>query len=91
MIVSSTLSIASEMRFFQGRSSLVWLCTSALLIVNNIGTGLAYDLQPESKESIKDIAKQLAEDMLTFYRGDEPGFIPGVLPEPPYFCMSRKY
>jgi len=73
------------MRFFQGPSSLVRLCTSALLIVNNIGTGVAYDLQPESKESIKDIAKQLAEDMLTFYRGNEPGFIPGVLPEPPYF------
>ena len=40
-----------------------------------------------SLDSIKSISKQIAKDMLTFYNGDKPGFTPGLLPEPPYFCM----
>lgn len=36
--------------------------------------------------SIKSITKNMAEDMLSFYHGDEPGHIPGLLPDP-YYCM----
>lgn len=39
-----------------------------------------------SLDSIKSISKQIAKDLLTFYNGDKPGFTPGLLPEPPYFC-----
>lgn len=34
-------------------------------------------------ESIKKAAKLVAEDMMTYYRGDEPGMVPGILPGPP--------
>ncbi|ORY59567.1 glycoside hydrolase, partial [Pseudomassariella vexata] len=33
--------------------------------------------------SIKQAASQVAEDLLTFYHGDEPGNVPGILPGPP--------
>jgi hypothetical protein len=36
-------------------------------------------------DSIKEISRQMAEDMLSFYQGDKPGFTPGLLPEP-YYC-----
>ncbi|KAK6077122.1 glycosyl hydrolase family 76 [Seiridium cupressi] len=36
-----------------------------------------------STGSIKEAASQVAEDLLTFYRGDEPGWVPGILPGPP--------
>ncbi|KAH7316606.1 glycoside hydrolase family 76 protein [Stachybotrys elegans] len=36
-------------------------------------------------DSIKEISKQMTEDMLTFYQGDKPGFTPGLLPEPYYW------
>lgn len=34
-------------------------------------------------ESIKKAAALVAEDLLTFYHGDEPGMVPGILPGPP--------
>ncbi|KAI1122675.1 family 76 glycoside hydrolase [Nemania abortiva] len=37
----------------------------------------------DSNESIKQAAAQVAEDLLTYYHGDEPGQIPGILPGPP--------
>ncbi|KAI1840672.1 hypothetical protein JX266_013134 [Neoarthrinium moseri] len=37
----------------------------------------------DSPESIKQAAAQVAEDLLTFYHGDEPGWVPGILPGPP--------
>ena len=40
--------------------------------------------EPRS-ESIKAATKQAARDMMAFYKGDEPGGIPGNLPEPPYY------
>lgn len=36
-----------------------------------------------SLESIKRAAALVADDLLTFYRGDEPGWVPGILPGPP--------
>ncbi|KAI1077335.1 mannan endo-1,6-alpha-mannosidase [Whalleya microplaca] len=33
--------------------------------------------------SIKETAALVAKDLLTFYRGDEPGWVPGILPGPP--------
>ncbi|GJN77037.1 hydrolase 76 protein [Purpureocillium lilacinum] len=45
----------------------------------------AYDLDPNSTESVTTIAKQMADDMLSWYNGDKPGGTPGLLPDP-YYC-----
>ncbi|RKU40538.1 hydrolase 76 protein, variant 2 [Coniochaeta pulveracea] len=36
-------------------------------------------------DSLKDTAKSMAEDMMSFYHGDEPGNTPGLLPDPYYW------
>lgn len=36
-------------------------------------------------DSIDETARQMTEDMMTMYHGDEPGQIPGLLPDP-YYC-----
>lgn len=43
----------------------------------------ALEVDLSSKDSIKKAAAQVAEDLLTYYHGDDPGNIPGVLPGPP--------
>lgn len=37
----------------------------------------------ENPQAIKDAAKLKAADLLKFYKGDQPGQIPGILPGPP--------
>jgi mannan endo-1,6-alpha-mannosidase len=37
----------------------------------------------EDFDSIRSVAAIVAEDLLSFYRGDEPGWVPGILPGPP--------
>ncbi|OTA54658.1 glycoside hydrolase family 76 protein [Hypoxylon sp. EC38] len=44
-----------------------------------------YDLDVSSTDSIKDVARQMAEDLKSFYNGDEPGQTPGLLPQPYYW------
>ncbi|KAI3340655.1 family 76 glycoside hydrolase [Ustulina deusta] len=43
----------------------------------------ALDVDLNDKDSIKKAAALVAEDLLTFYHGDEPGWVPGILPGPP--------
>ncbi|KAI2782695.1 glycoside hydrolase family 76 protein [Daldinia loculata] len=43
----------------------------------------ALEVNLDDPESIKQAAAQVAEDLLTFYHGDEPGMVPGILPGPP--------
>ncbi|KAI0200898.1 family 76 glycoside hydrolase [Astrocystis sublimbata] len=43
----------------------------------------ALEVNLDDQESIKAAAALVAEDMLTFYHGDEPGWVPGILPGPP--------
>ncbi|KAI0401598.1 glycosyl hydrolase family 76-domain-containing protein [Xylaria palmicola] len=45
----------------------------------------AYDLDPQSSDSIKTVAKQLAADLMSMYDGNESGKIPGILPQPYYW------
>ncbi|PHH74786.1 hypothetical protein CDD82_4763 [Ophiocordyceps australis] len=45
----------------------------------------AYKLDPDSVDSIKTIAKSMADDMLSYYDGDKPGGTPGLLPQPYYW------
>jgi mannan endo-1,6-alpha-mannosidase len=41
---------------------------------------LAIDISLDSEDSIKDAAATIAEDMMQFYDGEEPGNIVGILP-----------
>ncbi|KAI0487282.1 glycoside hydrolase family 76 protein [Xylaria cf. heliscus] len=45
----------------------------------------AYDFNPKSPDSIKDVAKQLAADLMSMYNGNQPGQTPGLLPQPYYW------
>ncbi|RDA86071.1 hypothetical protein CP532_1290 [Ophiocordyceps camponoti-leonardi (nom. inval.)] len=57
---------------------------ASLLLSSLLGT-VAYQLNPDSDESIKSISKMMADDMLSFYNGHKPGGTPGLLPQPYYW------
>jgi len=42
-----------------------------------------FELTVSDAESIKENAKLIAAKLLTYYKGDQPGQIPGILPGPP--------
>ncbi|KJZ72567.1 hypothetical protein HIM_08091 [Hirsutella minnesotensis 3608] len=71
-------------RFPSGLGSLT--AAAALLLSYSSPWGAdAYTLDPNSRDSIKSVAKNMADDMLTFYDGDKPGGTPGLLPQPYYW------
>ncbi|CAJ2500686.1 Uu.00g035390.m01.CDS01 [Anthostomella pinea] len=43
----------------------------------------ALEVNLDDPASIKAAAALVAKDLLTFYHGDEPGWVPGILPGPP--------
>ncbi|KAI0846986.1 glycoside hydrolase family 76 protein [Daldinia vernicosa] len=43
----------------------------------------ALEVDLNSKDSIKNAAKQVAYDLMTYYDGNETGHVPGILPGPP--------
>ncbi|KAJ3566994.1 hypothetical protein NPX13_g6931 [Xylaria arbuscula] len=63
-----------------GKAALV-----AVSILVASGPGVAYELNIESTDSIKNVAKDLAADLMTMYNGNQPGQIPGLLPQPYYW------
>ncbi|KAI0909282.1 glycosyl hydrolase family 76-domain-containing protein [Ustulina deusta] len=46
---------------------------------------LAYELNVQSTDSIKNVAQQLAADLMSMYNGNQPGQTPGLLPQPYYW------
>ncbi|KAH9889236.1 glycoside hydrolase family 76 protein [Xylariomycetidae sp. FL2044] len=44
-----------------------------------------YELDVQSTDSIKSTAKDMAADLLSFYKGNQPGQTPGLLPDPYYW------
>ncbi|KAI1779272.1 glycoside hydrolase family 76 protein [Hypoxylon cercidicola] len=60
----------------------MYTAASVFMVVCLVG---AYDLDVQSSDSIKDVAKQMAEDLVSFYNGNEPGQTPGLLPQPYYW------
>ncbi|KAI1309857.1 family 76 glycoside hydrolase [Xylaria venustula] len=56
------------------------LAACGLLAGRTLG---ALEVDLEDPESIKKGAALVAQDLLTFYHGDEPGWVPGILPGPP--------
>lgn len=63
-----------------GRALMAWL-----LLTGRLVQAAGYSLDLTSQQSIKETAKGLADDMLSFYSGDKPGGIPGLLPSPYYW------
>ncbi|RFU32321.1 hypothetical protein B7463_g4008, partial [Scytalidium lignicola] len=63
------------------RSSLIAPAAAALIWGGNVAMGLTVDVT--SPDSIKSVASTIAYDMMTYYKGNESGGIPGVLPGPP--------
>ncbi|KAM5346783.1 hypothetical protein ACJ41O_009788 [Fusarium nematophilum] len=62
------------------------LIASLLLTLNSFAA--AYQLDPNSTDSVISIAKDIAEDLVGMYHGDEPGQTPGLLPEPYYWWYA---
>ncbi|CAK7240343.1 MAG: hypothetical protein STHCBS139747_001782 [Sporothrix thermara] len=63
--------------------SLTASAVSGFLLFSSTAAG--YQLDTSSTESIKSVAASMAEDMLSFYHGNEPGNVPGLLPDPYYW------
>ncbi|KAI0111094.1 glycosyl hydrolase family 76-domain-containing protein [Nemania sp. FL0031] len=45
----------------------------------------AYEFDAQSTDSVKDVARQLAADLMSMYNGNQPGQTPGLLPQPYYW------
>ncbi|TQV92093.1 hypothetical protein V2A60_004393 [Cordyceps javanica] len=60
------------------------LVTASLLVAGRLVDAAGYNLDLNSQQSVKSTAKSIADDMLSFYNGNKPGGIPGLLP-PPYY------
>ncbi|KAH6645836.1 family 76 glycoside hydrolase [Truncatella angustata] len=61
------------------------LSTAISLLVAGSAVNGAYNLDVNSTDSIKDVSKQMAADLMTFYNGNQPGNTPGLLPQPYYW------
>ncbi|KAI1648308.1 glycoside hydrolase family 76 protein [Daldinia loculata] len=70
------------MWLWHSRRNAVLSVASVLMVTNLVAT---YELDVGSPDSIKDTAKKMAEDLVSFYHGDEPGQTPGLLPQPYYW------
>ncbi|KAM3501153.1 hypothetical protein MY10362_005787 [Beauveria mimosiformis] len=70
--------------FMSRGSRLGRLIAASLLVAGPIVSASGYNLDLTSEKSIKDTAKGIAQDMLSFYTGDKPGGTPGLL-NPPYY------
>ncbi|KAL7621135.1 hypothetical protein AAE478_008451 [Parahypoxylon ruwenzoriense] len=51
----------------------------------------AYELDAQSEDSIKNVAKQMAQDLVSFYSGNQPGQTPGLLPQPYYWWEAGAF
>ncbi|OTB01151.1 glycoside hydrolase family 76 protein [Hypoxylon sp. CI-4A] len=57
------------------------LIPAALLLTGKLAS--AQSLKIDSNDDIKSAAKTLAQNVLTYYHGNESGEVPGILPGPP--------
>ncbi|KZL81549.1 glycoside hydrolase family 76 [Colletotrichum incanum] len=56
--------------------------SGALLLLSKLPIAAA-ELKIDTRDNIVESSRSLAKDAMTFYHGEEPGNIPGVLPGPP--------
>ncbi|WYZ39449.1 hypothetical protein EsH8_III_001363 [Colletotrichum jinshuiense] len=62
---------------------------STLLVTVQLST--AYNLDTSDPSNIKDIARDMTEDLMSFYDGDKPGKTPGLLPNPYYWWEAGAF
>ncbi|KAI1633356.1 glycoside hydrolase family 76 protein [Biscogniauxia mediterranea] len=55
----------------------------SLLSLTPVAVLAALEVDLDSPDSIRNAAKQVAEDLMAYYHGNEPGHVPGILPGPP--------
>ncbi|OAR03037.1 hypothetical protein LLEC1_04049 [Akanthomyces lecanii] len=67
------------------RGSRLARVTASLLVAGRLVHAAGYNLDMTSEQSVKDTAKGLADDMLSFYSGNKLGGTPGLLPTPYYW------
>lgn len=63
----------------------------ALLLLGSLPAVAAAELKIDTRNNIVDSARSLAKDAMTFYKGEEPGKIPGLLPGPPLYDDDGDY
>ncbi|KAK7974060.1 hypothetical protein PG989_015908 [Apiospora arundinis] len=63
--------------------------TATLLVAGQLAIG--YQLDIESQDSIKDVSKSMAQDLMSFYNGNKPGGTPGLLPQPYYWWEAGAF
>ncbi|KAJ0109601.1 hypothetical protein J7T55_014163 [Diaporthe amygdali] len=76
-------------------TSLATVLSGSLLLLG-ILPGAAAELKVDSHDAIVESSKSLAKDVMTFYTGEEPGNIPGLLSWPPpngdyYWYMGANF
>lgn len=64
---------------------LLWARPLSLTFVMALTLAEGYDLDLNSPASITSVASDMAKDMMSFYKGNELGQTPGLLPKP-YYC-----
>jgi mannan endo-1,6-alpha-mannosidase len=57
--------------------------SSCSTLSSSIGCSFPGQITHRFAASIKDAAKLIAKNLLSYYKGDQPGQIPGILPGPP--------
>ncbi|OAA55246.1 Mannan endo-1,6-alpha-mannosidase [Niveomyces insectorum RCEF 264] len=60
-----------------------WTAAASCVLSVLVSRASALDVDLNSPESIKQAAKLVAANLLSYYHGDEPGHTPGILPGPP--------
>lgn len=58
---------------------------AAILYSRSVSPVAAADFSLDSRDDIADSARLLAQDLMSLYKGDEPGNVPGLLPGDDYY------
>ncbi|KAI4172937.1 MAG: hypothetical protein LQ343_003224 [Gyalolechia ehrenbergii] len=67
------------------RNQHTWIVSLIIVLLATCQLGQGIQLTLDSADSIKAAAKQVAEDLMTMYNGNQLGGIPGNLPAPYYW------
>ncbi|KAI5283744.1 hydrolase 76 protein [Ascosphaera aggregata] len=79
------------MRLFTSRSSgrrPTWSSLLASILLGPACVSAQIPFDPDDKESVKAAAKTAAKGMVSYYHGNEPGQIPGLVPQPLYWWIG---
>ncbi|TGZ85123.1 mannan endo-1,6-alpha-mannosidase [Ascodesmis nigricans] len=64
---------------------MLWVGVLLLVCSPWVMVSRAYDLDPDDPKSVKYVAGRVAQKLMEFYPGENPGRIPGLFDYPPYY------